>query len=157
MNFGEEGIKLIILYQETLDISLEEAVIIVMKNRTAQLLLKEELALGITGVKKNLSALMGITLSRNPYDFETLKPDEIKLVHEYYKIDIGKDNCLSRSKALDKVKSQFYNDKDKLVEKYICFLERKSKLAKIYKFPTERNGMELKAATLHNNLPKKKC
>ena len=67
---------------------------------------------------------MEITLLRNPYDFKTLKPDEIKLVHEYYKIDIGKDNCLSTSKALDKVKSQFYNDKDKLVEKYICFLRK---------------------------------
>lgn len=157
MNFGEEGIRLIILYQETLDISLEEAVIIVMKNKTAQLLLKEELALGITGDEKNLSALMGITLLRSPYDFETLRTEEIKLVRDYYKINIGKDNCLSTSKNIDSVKHQFYNNKNKLAETYIRFLDSKNKIAKIRKFPIDPNNRSLKAATLHNNISIKKC
>ncbi|MEO2683415.1 hypothetical protein, partial [Clostridium butyricum] len=97
MKIGKEGIKLVILFQEKLGISLSEAVIILLKNKTAQSLLKEELALSITGTNKNLSALMSITVQREFYDFELIRPDEIELIRQYYDIEIGKDNFLTTS------------------------------------------------------------
>ena len=55
------------------------------KNKTAEKFLKEELALSQTGVMKNLSALLSITLLRQPNDFEPLRDSEKALINEYYK------------------------------------------------------------------------
>ena len=156
MRLGEEGLKLIILYQKTLGISLDEAVIIIMRNKTAQLLLKEEMALSITGEKKNLSALMQITLLREPYDFQVIKSNEINLIHEYYQIDIGEKNCLSRTTFFQKSKQKWYNNKYKLVNQYICFLEKQNRIENMHKTKGNRNRVVLKAANLNNGVSMKK-
>lgn len=88
MNFGVEGEKILQLYAEKLQITIDEARTIVNINKTAKALLKEELALGVTGVKKNLSALMRATLVRDSYDFRPLTIEEIQMIKQYYDIDI---------------------------------------------------------------------
>lgn len=145
MRFGQEAIKLIILYKETLGISLEEAVIIIMKNRTAQLLLQEEMALSITGTNKNLSALVGITLLRDSYDFKTIKTNEKQLIYEYYNIHIGEENCLTKSKYLDRVRQKLDGDKQELIEEYVAFFERQNKVIRKL---NNKNSTGLKAANL---------
>ena len=76
LKLGEQGLRLVELYQETLNITINDAMNIISKNKAAQALLEEELALAITGVKKNLSALLSVTLLRDFYDFEPLKDSE---------------------------------------------------------------------------------
>lgn len=88
LNLGNEGLKLLKKYQETLQISFDEASLIILKNKTAQALLKEEPTLKVTGPNKNLSALLRITLLRNPYDFNPITKEEKKLVKKYYFLDI---------------------------------------------------------------------
>ena len=125
MKIGKEGIKLVILFQEKLGISLSEAVIILLKNKTAQSLLKEELALSITGTNKNLSALMGITVQREFYDFELIRPDEIELIRQYYDIEIGKDNFLTTSGIKRVSKCEINKNIEELVKLYVDkFLRR---------------------------------
>lgn len=87
---GNEGTKLVLRYKEKLGITLYETFEIIKKNKTAQSLLKEELALTYTGADTNLSALMRATILRNFYDFEKIRPNEKELIKKYYGVDIGK-------------------------------------------------------------------
>lgn len=135
--FGEEGIKLIILYQKTLEISISEAVIILMKNKTARAILQEELALTFTGKNKNLSSLLSSTILRNFYDFNPIMEDEKKLVKEYYDIEIGKDNYLKNNLLEKGTKLENCEEDEalvrKYVEKYLRYenIRRKTKLVEV--------------------------
>ena len=105
MNFGVEGEKILQLYAEKLQITIDEARTIVNINKTAKALLKEELALGVTGVKKNLSALMRATLVRDSYDFRPLTIEEIQMIKQYYNIDISR--AIEDKSDLQKAKDNF--------------------------------------------------
>ena len=83
---GKEGKNLVKLYQEKLQISSEEAIKIIMKNKTAQSILKKELVLSVTGTQKNLSALMSATILKDFYDFESIRESEKELIKVYYDI-----------------------------------------------------------------------
>lgn len=109
LNLGKEGTRLLKLYQKTLGITLEETIIIIMKNKTAQALLKEELALSVTGIYKNLSILLSYTLLRDFYDFEPIRENEKKLVKKYYGIEIGNKQYSIENKKNNNLNKAIYN------------------------------------------------
>lgn len=84
LELGKNAKLLLSKYAECLGITFEQSVFIINKNKTAQSLLKEELALGITSINENLSALMSITILREFNDFEPIRQKEKQLVYEYY-------------------------------------------------------------------------
>lgn len=94
LELKKEGLELVKLFQETLNITEGEAFNMLSKNKTAIAFLKEELALEQKGIKKNLSALLSITLLRDHYDFTPLKEKEQELIDKYYR-DYSCDVCAS--------------------------------------------------------------
>lgn len=140
MKLGKEGIKLVILFQEKLGISLSEAVIILMKNKTSLSLLKEELALGITGINKNLGALMSVTMLRDFNDFEAIRENEIELIKKYYDIEIGKDNFLTTSRIIRLVQCNDCTSQEELICLYVDKFMRREKILNLLNKDSEMHG-----------------
>lgn len=85
----KEAIELIQLYAEILEIPIDIALKIIMKNKSAVSFLHGKSGLLLFDKKQNLGILIRITIFRIDLDdFSSIKPEEIKKVKKYYNIDI---------------------------------------------------------------------
>lgn len=123
MKIGSNGIKLIIKYRDTLGISTGEAVEILLRNKTTQLLLSQEKVLGVTGDEYNLELLLSATLIRERGNRNRLMKDEKELLEGFYKFKIG-------NKELDDEIIELNCNENKKVEQYIERFDKNYKFEK---------------------------
>ena len=107
---GIIGSKLMYKFIEVLGIEEELANEIINRNLVAYSFINDEECLNVGSLDENLNILLGITLFRDPWNYEELTTKEIKILKESYNIEIKIINEFGEEMSLEQVENLTSNE-----------------------------------------------